>query len=109
MKVIIGLVLYTLIISQLSLQFGIVQETWTQPETPESPAEDSGGGFFSQVADAIQAALAPFRWVFNTIAVVFMFMTFQIEEIPDLINTILITPVGAGVLWLGVRLVRGGG
>lgn len=108
MKLVVALILYTIIISQLSLQFGISQEVWSTPDQLDAPSEECSG-FLCGLETAIQAVLIPIRWVFNSIAVVFMFLTYQVEGIPALINTVIITPIGGGILWIAVRLVRGGG
>lgn len=108
MKLVVAIILYTIIISQLSLQFGISQEVWTTPDQLDAPSEDCSGVLCGLEA-AIQAAIAPLRWVFNSIAVIVEFMTYQVEGIPPLINTVIIAPIGGGILWLAVRLVRGGG
>lgn len=109
MKFILIIVMYSVILAQLSLAFNVSQEVWTTPTNIEAPSGEGSSTFFGAIADAIQAVLAPFRWVFNTIAVIFMFLTYQVEGIPALINTVMISPIGAGVLWLSVRLIRGGG
>jgi hypothetical protein len=108
MKLVVAIILYALIISQLSLQFGISQETWTAPTELETPTEDCNG-FLCGLDAAIQAVLVPLRWTFNAIAVIVTFMTYQVDGIPPLINTVIITPLGAGILWLAARIIRGGG
>jgi hypothetical protein len=106
MKLIMALVLYGLLISQVSLQFGVTQEVWTTPSGLVEPTEDCSG-FLCSINAAIQAVLVPLRWAFNTVAVIVALMTYQVEGIPALINTVIISPIGAGILWLTAKLVRG--
>lgn len=108
MKLLTSLVIYAVIISQLSLAFGLTQETWTTPDAPTEPGAECTTGFCA-IGAAIQAALVPLRWVFNAVKTIFDFMTYQVDGIPALINTVIISPFGAGILLMGVRLIRGGG
>jgi hypothetical protein len=109
MKFLIALVFYVVLLSVVSVEFGLIQESWTTPPVPESPVSDAGGGFWGQVGAAIQSALAPLRYVYNTVVAVLALMTYNVNGIPTLINIILITPVQLAILWLVIRLDRGGG
>jgi hypothetical protein len=97
-----------IVISQILIARGLAAPVIEPPSEPAPPPAQEGG-FFDQVRAILESVVLPFRYMINSIGAFFQLMTFQITEIPTLINTIMVTPFWFGILLLAFRLIRGGG
>lgn len=68
------------------------------------PLPPTGSGFFN----ALWTILAPLLWVFDSLANMFKIFTFQ-ADIPVLVSTMIILPIGFFMSYTLIRLIRGGG
>lgn len=93
---------FMLSVSAFANEIGLATETIPEPEAPDAP--EAEGGLFGGALDGLFAAV---RWSFNTVGALIQLMTFQVD-IPPMVNTLVITPMIFGILYLIIIVVRGG-
>lgn len=84
-------------ISFISLELGLTTTTMTALEAP-----DTGGDI-----TALEALAYAVRFVVNNVGSFFQIITFQ-TSLPNALNVLVIAPIGFGMLYIGVVIVRGG-
>lgn len=102
MWTVIFITFFMLAVSAFANEVGIASDTIPEPETPDAP--EAEGGIFGGALDGLFAAI---RWSFNTIGSLIQLMTFQVD-IPVIVNTLVITPMIFGILYLIIVVIRGG-
>jgi len=80
-----------------------------------NPSEAEELGFFANIwqnVAQIPRAIAEFTGLtglFNFFAVFFRILTFRVDGIPPLINTLIFAPIALGTIYVLSGLIRGGG
>lgn len=96
-KSVIILGMFIGLINEISLSLGITTEIW---EAPEVISDIEDGGF-------LEGLLSVARWSINNIGSFFQLITFT-AEVPDVINALILAPIGFGVFYLIYVMIRGG-
>lgn len=92
-------VLYILLISIISQELGITNLAITPIVEPSAP--DTGSVFSALVNIAVTAI--------NLIWSFVQLITYQVDGIPVLMNTLIMTPLAFMIGYLFTRVIRGGG
>ena len=100
----VGIILIYIVIGFVAQETGLTDPVVDLDSfVPDSPNGD--GSFW----DKLSAALAPLMWAFNAVASLFQLASYSGNDIPPLVNTLIIAPLGLVLVFTGIKLIRGTG
>lgn len=102
--IIAGMMLIYLVLGLVASETGLTEPLISNALTvPDAP--DVNASFLDKLA----ATLAPIAWAFNAVGGLFQLVTYQSDEVPPLVNTLIFAPMGFILLFTGIKLIRGSG
>lgn len=99
-KIILAVVFIMLLVGIVAQQLGYVAPVIT---VPDAALQQPWWSNIPVIGGLISADI----YIVNACATFLALMTFQIEGIPGLVNTLIFVPIALMMLWLVVSLVRG--
>lgn len=100
--VLVGIITVYLVLGFIASETGLTEPIIDPRDmAPETP--DASGSLW----DKLSAIVAPLAWAFNAVAGLFQLATYQSDDVPPLVNTLIFAPIGLLLVFAGIKLIRG--
>ena len=101
MKMILGITFFVLLVGIVAN--AILPGSYDLIQVPDTTLDSSWWQNIPFIGELLSADV----WLANSLVVFLAIMTFQVDEIPTLVNTLIFVPIALALLWMIIGLVRG--